>query len=142
MFRKKYSLYIRIGISVLIAYLISHFLVTEIFLGYTPEVRPDVGQYALLRIGDLVQDTRIALGGDTENGQKKPSIESLQARLRQIAPGVRASERQNVSYTEFDLHNVKWKKATYTFADGRRVSIIIPAYEDAPSIDVIKKLYQ
>jgi hypothetical protein len=139
-YRQKYSLYVRIGISLLFAYLISHFLVTEIFLSYTPQIRPDLPQYAVLRIGDTVEGVRTALTG--EDAKSKPTIAGLKSRLQQIAPGVRASERANATYTEVDLDNVAWKRVTYTLSDGRTITITIPENEQAPSIDMMKEAYQ
>lgn len=137
---QKYSRYIRIGICVLFAYLISHFLVTEIFISYTPQVRPDIGRYAVLRIGDAVEGTRLALFGREAAG--KPSITGLRSRLRQIAPGVRASNLQNITYTQVDLDTIEWKQVTYTFSDGERTTITIPKNEPAPSVDVVEESYR
>jgi hypothetical protein len=139
-YRQKYSLYVRIGISLLFAYLISHFLVTEIFLSYTPQVRPDLPQYAVLRIGDTVEGVRTAFTG--EDTKSKPTITALRSRLRQIAPGVRASERANIVYTAVDLEKIAWKRVTYTLSNGRTITITIPKDEEEPSVDMIKKAYQ
>jgi hypothetical protein len=139
-YRQKYSLYVRIGISLLFAYLISHFLVAEVFLSYTPQVRPDLPQYAVLRIGDTVEGVRTALTG--EDAKSKPTIAGLKSRLRQIAPGVRASERANATYTKVDLDTVTWKRVTYTLSDGKTITIMIPENEQAPSIDMMKDAYQ
>jgi hypothetical protein len=130
--KQKYSLYIRIGIVILFSYLISHFLVTEVFLSFSPKIRPDIGPYLAVRIDDIVTDVF-----GKEGNKRSPTLAGMKARLKQLSPGVRASEIENISYTEIDLNEIKWKKISYKLADGRVVTLSIPEDEEPPPIEVV-----
>lgn len=71
----------------------------------------------------------------------QPSLDSLQLRLKQVAPGIRASEIKNISYTSYSLEKVDWKKVTYTFDNGNVKTITIPKNIEPPSLEVMYEAY-
>lgn len=116
---KQYKRFFAIFIAVLGAYLISTFLMGELFLARSPRLNPNFPGSLIARIENLFQNS-------TATTAEKVSVEFLVARSKDIAPGVKAATYGNNSYTEYDMDKVKWIVIELRTKDGRVEKIRVP----------------
>lgn len=134
---------IRTLCAIIFGFGFSYLLVKDVFIGYSPQIRPNLPQYAYLRITDTVDSARIAFFGPKRSDLAgTPNRKELASRLSQTAPGIRGSQYKNASYNIYDLNDVEWKVVGYTFSDGSRVRVRFPRNENVNiSVDALETVY-
>ncbi|MBI4129870.1 hypothetical protein HY468_00990 [Candidatus Roizmanbacteria bacterium] len=142
MFRR-FEPYSKILIALVLALLTSQLLVREVFLGYSPALRPDIADrfvetaLALINVDNYLaffrgreNQTPLPLGAPTPT----PNILDQLAAIppRQIVKGVYAKETEDVAYTEIHYNEIEWVNYPYRRNDGTQVTIQVPRGQQAP----------
>lgn len=143
---KKFNIktYLRVLVAIIASLLITQFLIREVFLGYSPKIRPDLAN-------NLIEKTLALFNKDTyvtfvENLKKKDSAKDTQinqsAALKEldskpyvptIIKGVYAKESTHAVLFEARINEVDWVSVPYTKKDGSIVMINIPVGTQPPS---------
>jgi hypothetical protein len=141
MIGSKLHMYTRILVAFVGAILVSEFLVRDVFLGATPNVRPDLADRFVERTLALVNvDNYLALfrrGAATTNNiaNNTPASgeQSVEEPLRPtLIRGVYAKETSTEVITEIHYEEVQWVDVDYTTKDGTVEKIKIPAGTQPP----------
>lgn len=111
---------------------ISELLVKDVFIGYTPSVRPDLADRLVTRtLAAVNADTYISFF--TDRGKPRPSLdgETLKERLSEVPPqqivaGVYAKESNDGTITEIHYDEIQWIEVPYRRKSGEVVVIKIP----------------
>ena len=142
--KNKIDFYSRITIGLVLALLTSQLLVKEVFLGYTPRIRPDLADIVVEKTLTLVNiDNYLALfrGKPTELPQTG-TIAKTPAQAKQelakvpfkptIVKGVYAKETADASLIEMRFSEVEWVKVKYQKKDGTIIDLNIPKGTQPP----------
>jgi len=118
-----------------VAYVISAFLFSEIFLGNSPTIRPHLDTYLAKRVQTIVNPVSNFVaqlrGGnpthivDTATVAER-AVELEKVPFAQIAVGVAAHEREGVSETTYDMKKIKWVPVTIKGKNGQPINLFIP----------------
>lgn len=150
---KKIDFYSRIAIVLVLALLGSEFLVRQVFLGYSPRVRPDLADVVVeksLALINLDNYRNLFRRNSTQNIASRPQVSSFdpaefQARLGkpvvipqtimdevkalpriQIAKGVYAQESEKMTLTTINYDEIEWETITYTTKSGNSYRFRVP----------------
>ena len=136
------SRYSKILVAFVLAIVASELLVKEVFLGYSPQVRPDLADHVVERSMALINtDNYIAFfSGENRPPSKREQKENIaqykevteQTPAVQIVPGVYAKETAEGQYTDVNYHEIQWVEVEYARANGQVEVIKIPAGVEPP----------
>lgn len=137
----KFHIYARITVALVAALLTSQLLVQEVFLGATPNVRPDVADRLVEKSLALINvDNYIAFfrGKNNQSNTIAKNEEDAKNKLKSVGfqptlvKGVYAKEIQNAALFEIRIPEVDWVPVSYTKADGEVIQLYIPRGEQPP----------
>lgn len=130
--------YLKLVAGMVLSFFISTFLVQHVFSNYSPTVRKNLPQYIGIRTTLAINSVRALFPGSKPT-IKQPTLADLQNIATQIAPGVKASEIENHSYTEIDEDEIEFKTVEVELSNGTKVKVKIPKHEkDPPPIELIE----
>lgn len=120
--------YLKIGSSLLMAFFLSTLLIKDVFIGYSPTIRPDLAQY----LGDKYLNKNFYASLFQQNNNSL-SEEMLKRTLKPISKGVSASTFNNASYTQYTVNEVEWIAQSLTLSDGRVIKVSYPKGSSPPT---------
>lgn len=143
MIKQQIITYLKVAGALVMALVLSFALTSHLFVDYSPQVRPRLVEYLKLKVTDTVASIKGMFGqyDETEYADKlDPTIEELQNRTVQQAPGIRATQYQNATYTEVDLETVELKEVEVTLKNGNTVKVKIPAHvNELPPLELLEQ---
>lgn len=120
MLKEQIIKYLKLGLPMIAAYGISSFLVSNLFVNYSPNVRENPAEYTKLTVEKLSSTIMSRLPFVKYKPKDTPkTVEYLQKVTTQIAPGVRASEDVGASYIEYDMDNIEWEVMEVQLSNGK-----------------------
>jgi hypothetical protein len=120
------------------AFLVSELLVRDVFLGYSPTVRPDLADRLVNRtIAFANLDTYINFFSEEDTPPGAINFEEFKQQIAtlprtQIVKGVYAVETDTGTLTEIQFEEIEWQSLEYRRKDGTRVTIRIPKGTSPP----------
>lgn len=142
--KTKIDFYSRITIALVAALLTSQLLVREVFLGYSPRIRPDLADVlverslALINIDNYLAFFRGKPETLPETGKLAKTPEQARQELAGIPfretfiKGVLAKETDNASLIQVTMDEVEWVEIPYSRANGELTTIKIPKGQAPP----------
>lgn len=118
---------LKLGGSMLGAYILSSFLTTELFVDYSPAVRDNLQKYIAIRKDQVLANmwpSKFKKEIQFPNDQEKMNY--LITATQQFAPGVRASAVDDASYIEYDEENIQYETHEVKMPDGTVVKVKLP----------------
>lgn len=146
-----YKNLIKIFLVLVFVYLISIFLIKDIFMAYSPKIRPNLGSYFLAKINktkknilaklnfnfNLFPSFNIPSSNNIASNQNQEEIVNfLKSSLKPISKGVSAATKGNYSYTQFRLNEIEWVQISYTLKNGRVINIEYPKGTNPPPREI------
>lgn len=110
----------------ILSYGVSSILVSGIFIGYSPTVRPNPRQYVQFKIDKLIASVRQTFHLESTLKESSSDTNFLKQVTEQIAPGVRAADVPGKVYFEYDIDKVQWKIIEYTTEKGEKIKVRVP----------------
>lgn len=142
--KSKIDFYSKITIALVAALLTSQLLVREVFLGYSPRIRPDIADVlvekslALINIDNYLAFFRGKPSSLPETEQPAKTAQQAKQELAQIPfketliKGVYAKETEDAVLTEVKFEEVDWIDVSYQRASGEVTTIRIPKGQTPP----------
>ena len=140
----KLNKYLKIGIALVLSFVVTGIVKTEVFVADAPEIRPYLGEYIVWRLKDTgYRAKELAFFWRKDKPEDNQTIaERLKKNLKPIGKGVRAAEDDGVSYTQITIDEVVYIETSYTLPDGRVLKVKSPKGFEPPPMDVIEELNQ
>lgn len=130
--------YIKIIGLMSLAFIISLFMVNDVFFINSPSVRPNFlariltkTQISLAKLNPLKASTTLKQG-------EKPSEALKDEKSLFIMKGVYAKSAPNMSSTEFKVDEVDWVEYSFTLKDDRTIKVRVPKGQAPPTSDVLE----
>lgn len=125
--------------ALLLAFAVSELLIREVYISYTPRVRPDLASHLKERAIALTKrSTYLALIGKEQrpeplrlSPQEKKELENKPYSPTFIK-GIYAKETANASMVEIKHSEVHWVPISYTKKDGSVITLYIPEGTQPP----------
>ena len=141
--RNRIDLYSRVSVAIVLALLTSQLLVQEVFLGYSPRVRPDLADRVVETTLALVNfdnyrnffnreertDYTKALANNENEAREQLDRVSFQPT---VIKGVYAKETGNAYMTRINVYEIDWVTVDYQRKDGSMIKLEIPRGTDTP----------
>lgn len=126
--------YARIMVAILLAFLASEIMVKEVFLGYTPQVRPDLANRVVDSTLALVNidSYRAWINGETRQERINRLALEQENYTNTITPGVYAKETSTASELYINVEEVEWVTIPYVKKNGETINLNIPAGVEPP----------
>ncbi len=131
--------WIKIITGIFLSYLISVFLLKEIFIADSPRIRQDVGSYLAKRITGFFS-SRYNFVASLFYTNKDPKKELENIPFQNIAKGIYAKSKGNMSYTYVKLNEVEWVEYRF-YIKGKEIKIHVPKEQIPPSQEELNKLF-
>jgi hypothetical protein len=136
----KIKLYSKIVLILFLAFFFSSFLAENLFLSYSPKIRPNFIAYVT---NGIKTKTNILLSylvipnifpktnqnqALTQNNQLNQNqiYDNLIRNLKPVGKGVEAATYGNYSYTRVDLKQIEWTEIEITKMDGTKIKVNVP----------------
>jgi hypothetical protein len=120
---KRGIFYLKLFIVFLIAFFISHLLVTDVFISYSPTIRSNVIAFYDLRFKKFLTTLPFT---KEKIDFKATTSEYLRLTTQQFAPGVRAASETGETYIEYKVEDIKWKKTEQKDVGGNIITVEVP----------------
>ncbi|NTU47256.1 hypothetical protein HGA88_06525 [Candidatus Roizmanbacteria bacterium] len=141
---KKYFL---ISIILIISFVITHIMISVVFIANSPQIRPQLAKYLVQLILEKTSQTTQKIA-TLPTVTLKPSVKQLteqqvdliKSQAKQLATGVRAASNENISYTEYNLNTVTYREISYKLSSGKTVKIRVPNGIEPPPQAVADRL--
>ncbi|MBI4136812.1 hypothetical protein HY469_02005 [Candidatus Roizmanbacteria bacterium] len=141
--RNRIDLYSRVSVAIVLALLTSQLLVQEVFLGYSPRVRPDLADRLVETTLTLVNFDNYSNIFNRDSGtdytkalasNENEAIEQLDHVPFQstVIKGVYAKETGNAYMSRINVHEVDWVTVDYQRKDGSMIKLEIPRGTQPP----------
>jgi hypothetical protein len=156
-----YKNLIKLLLVLVLAFLVSSFVVKNVFLADTPKIRPNLGGYLMAKINSVKENMLAKLNFNfvpssqpqvpvneppantvAENQTNQTSqtdngiVNVLKESLKPVTQGVSAAEKDGYSYTEFKLDEIEWVQITYTLNNGKQITIQYPKGTEPPPKEI------
>ncbi len=138
--KNKIDFYSKITIAIVLALLTSQLLVKEVFLGYSPRIRPDLADVVMEKGLALINiDNYLALFKGKSGSNLAKSEEEAKKELEKVSlkatlvKGVYAKETENAAFIEVNMNEVSWVEIPYQKASGETIMLRIPQGTKPPA---------
>lgn len=138
MFKNK-IFYTKILTTIVISFFAVILLNNTVFFADSPRIRPDAGSRLIARITRLVT-TPVSLVARLINGPTA-SEELKDLPFQQVAKGVYAKEKGNMSVRLYKVNEVDWVAYTFEF-NGVTHTIRYPQGSEPPTRETLEKMYR
>ena len=148
---KNYKNLIKLFLILALTYFISSIFIKNIFLANSPKIRPNLGGYFLAKINNTKEKILARLNFNfnlfpsfnipssnniVSNQNQRETVNFLKSSLKPITKGVSAATKGNYSYTQFRLNEIEWVQITYTFKNGKTITIQYPKGTNPPPKEI------
>lgn len=134
----KNKFYLKIFFVFFLTYLITNFLIKEVFLANGLKVRPNLLSYLSTRVSDLI---RIESNRFISLFKKSPDIkeELKDVPFHMVTKGIYGKSRGNYSYTEVRLNETEWIEYTFNIK-GIEIKIKVPKGQNPPNQKMLEEI--
>jgi hypothetical protein len=136
----KRKLYLKIGIALLLAFLVSKGLNEDVFFANGPHIRPNLRGYYISKAENSILG-KVPLLANVLYNLKTPSEKLEKLPLLQISKGVYAKEHNNVYYTEIHLNEMTFREYTFTI-NGKPMKLRVPVDQTPPTQQELEMVYK
>jgi len=137
----------------LLSFILVQFLSSEIFLGNTPIVRQNLGEYFAMRTKLLLLATKTQINGlfqnnssannnvaQTSNKSEQQILNSMaNIPFQQVAKGTYAKTTEDTVMEVVKLNEIESKKYTFTL-NGQKMTVTVPADSNLGESEIKKQL--
>lgn len=136
----KNKFYLKIVFVFFLSFIVSSFLIKEVFLGESPVLRSNLLSHLSLKLADLarIESKRLI------SLFKKPANlkqELKEAPFDMITKGVYGKAKGNYSYTEVRLNEIEWVEYTFDIKD-KKIKIKFPKGQTPPTQQMVEEIYK
>lgn len=141
----KKAFYFKIVGAMVISFILSHVFIKEIFIGFSPRIRPNLPDYLakkistpLLFLSSVVSDgirsiTKKNTNVSSLEGSPQVLVQSLQdLPFNTIQKGVYGKEDGQITYILIKEKEVNWQEYNVSI-NGKNIKILVPKGEEQPS---------
>ncbi|MFA5136995.1 MAG: hypothetical protein WC489_06440 [Patescibacteria group bacterium] len=149
MIQKRLPRKLRLILSFLLAFTLSGFLYSELYISGTSKLKMPVDKYLGLKIEWIIytaqggkidmkdkKETPLVYGQETIENIKNAALQPL----KQIAPGTYAQTSGNVTQITYRENEVEWVEYTYQLG-GKEIKIRVPKGQEKPTQDEVEEMY-
>lgn len=108
--------------ALILTYFFSQFLSKEVFLGYSPRIRPFLGRYLIARAKEIYF-TKFSFFANLF--YQKPADKLEHIPFKEVAKGIYAKSEGNVTHTLIKENEVEWVEYNYIIK-GKKIKIKVP----------------
>lgn len=140
--------YLKIGLLLGIAFVISDFSIKNVFWANSPKLNPYAGQNMMAKINStwskatsLIAFKNLKNSSGLIKDLPKATQDAMNAPLNKVSQGVYAGERNNIQVYEIKSNEIEYLVYTFTI-NGKETKIKVPKDQQPPSQEQMEALYK
>lgn len=153
--KKILNKYLKIGLILGTAFVLSNFSIKNVFLADSPKINPNVGKNMIAKIDNFWSKTSSLIAfngglfnffGSTYNSTglikdlPAKTLDALNAPLHKVSQGVYAGEKNDIQVIEIRSNEIDYLEYTFN-VNGKEIKIKVPKDQQPPSQEVMEGLF-